>query len=156
MLKISWKESLFIYDGTEKFPDFVVEGIIVGDDVQLSCSGGAVEASDVAYTAAIIGITGEKAANYELPSSGLTCEYTIKKAVQNVSNQEETKKEVQKKEKQVAIEKAVYEKEGTAEIGIAKVAPTGDNSMVGFYMVLALSMLVLMVSMIVPVTIKKV
>lgn len=40
------------------------------------------DASDVAYTATITGIKGEKAENYELPSSGLTCEYIIRKAEQ--------------------------------------------------------------------------
>lgn len=133
VLKITWEESSFTYDGTEKFPNFIVEGIIAGDDIQFSCSGGAIDASDAAYTATITGITGEKAGNYELPSSGLTCEYTIRKAEQDVPKQEKPKKE-----EQVTIEAAAHEGDSTAEIVIAQVAPTGDDSMVGVYSVLAL------------------
>lgn len=144
VLKISWEESSFIYDGTEKFPNFVVEGIIVGDDVQLSRSGGAVEASEFAYTAAITGITGEKAANYELPSSGVTCEYKIRKAEQEVPKQEAPKKEVQKKEEQVTIDAVISEGDSTSEIVIAQIAPTGDNSLVVLYSALALMSFVLL------------
>ena len=144
VLKISWEESSFIYDGTEKFPNFVVEGIIVGDDVQLSRSGGAVEASEFAYTAAITGITGEKAAKYELPSSGVTCEYKIRKAEQEVPKQEAPKKEVQKKEEQVTIDAVISEGDSTSEIVIAQIAPTGDNSLVVLYSALALMSFVLL------------
>ena len=144
VLKISWEESSFIYDGTEKFPNFIVEGIIKGDDIQFSCSGGAVDASDIAYTATITGITGEKAGNYELPSSGLTCEYKIRKAEQEVPKQEDPKKEVQKKEEQVTIDAVISEGDSTSEIVIAQIAPTGDNSLVVLYSALALMSFVLL------------
>ena len=44
----------------------------------------------------------------------------------------------EKKAEQVTIEAAAHEGDSTAEIVIAQVAPTGDDSMVGVYSVLAL------------------
>ena len=67
---------------------------------------------------------------------------SAKKVKQDIPNQEKPKQEVQKKEEQVMVETASYEEESTSEIVIAQVAPTGDNSMIGIYVVLALGALV--------------
>ncbi len=80
---VSWGNREFTYDGTEKFPEIIVDGVVVGDNLHFDCSGGAINASDAAYTAKIIGISGEKASNYQLPASGLTCDFIINKAQQN-------------------------------------------------------------------------
>lgn len=67
-IDISWGNTVFVYDGTEKFPEYIVGGIIDGDVVQMTHTGGATNAG-YGYSGAISGIAGEDAGNYKLPSN---------------------------------------------------------------------------------------
>ena len=83
-LAITWGNTSFVYDGSGKFPEITVSGIVAGDDVQLVHSGFEVNANGEGetYTAAITAIDGVDAANYKLPGNA-SQEFTIAKADQD-------------------------------------------------------------------------
>lgn len=83
-LTITWGNVNFVYDGTEKFPEFIMDGIITGDDVVPICSDFEINANaeGETYTATITGIEGADAANYKLPSN-TSQEFTIARADQD-------------------------------------------------------------------------
>ncbi len=70
-LTVTWGNTNLVYDGTEKFPEFTVGGIIEGDDVGFTLSGKVADEGDN-YTAKITDITGAHAANYKLPDNAST------------------------------------------------------------------------------------
>lgn len=80
-LTIIWGNSDFVYDETEKFPEYTVEGIVDGDVVEFICVGAATDARHE-YIGVITGITGEDSANYALVGTP-TKEFTIAKADQD-------------------------------------------------------------------------
>ena len=77
-LTISWGNSSFAYDGTGKFPEIFLNGVVTGDDVQVVTSGTQVNASDNPYTATIVKLSGNDADNYKL-AGVLTKEFYISK-----------------------------------------------------------------------------
>lgn len=81
-LQITWGNSAFVYDGTEKFPEFTVDGIVPGDEVIFTREGVQINASETACTATIRGITGSAAGNYKLPNN-VTQTFTVDKASQS-------------------------------------------------------------------------
>ena len=90
-LNIIWGNTDFVYDGTEKFPEFIVGGVIIGDDIALKTSGGAVDARHE-YMGVITGIVGEDSSNYKLPSN-CSKEFSIAKAdrsAPSISKEDET------------------------------------------------------------------
>ena len=78
-VSISWGNNVFVYDGTEKFPELILSGIISGDDVSAVTTGAQVNASDAPYVANITALSGDDASNYILTGT-LTKEFTIMKA----------------------------------------------------------------------------
>lgn len=80
-LTIVWGNSEFTYDGTEKFPEYTVEGIVDGDVVDFVHSGAAADARHE-YMGVITGITGEDGANYKFVGTP-TKEFVIHKADQD-------------------------------------------------------------------------
>ncbi len=76
---IQWDETTsFTYDGGPHVPSATATGTVNQDVIGLTITvtgdnasnGGAIAAGN--YTATVTGITGEKAANYKLPDTGLT------------------------------------------------------------------------------------
>ncbi|MEE0945731.1 MAG: MBG domain-containing protein [Acutalibacteraceae bacterium] len=78
-VSVGWGNSVFVYDGTEKFPELILSGIISGDDVRAVTTGAQINASDSPYVASITALSGEDASNYILTGT-LTKEFTIVKA----------------------------------------------------------------------------
>lgn len=78
-LIVTWDATTeFTYDGKEHCPTAMLGNVIGDDDVSAYVDGAAVKAG--AYTAEITELTGDDAGNYKLPSTGLTCKFSIKKA----------------------------------------------------------------------------
>ncbi|MBQ8803045.1 MAG: InlB B-repeat-containing protein [Tyzzerella sp.] len=88
---IRWGTTEFIYsEGKAQAPTATATGIITGDQIALIISGAKVDAGS--YTATVTGITGDKAANYKLPSN-VTTAFTIGNAFQTapvVTSENET------------------------------------------------------------------
>lgn len=78
-LTVKWDATTeFVYDGEEHCPQADL-GNVVGDDrLGAYVDGGAVKAGK--HTATITELTGADKGNYKLPATGLTCEFSIKKA----------------------------------------------------------------------------
>lgn len=78
-LTVKWDATTeFTYDGKEHCPQADL-GNVVGDDrLDAYVDGGAVKAGK--HTATITELTGAGKGNYKLPATGLTCEFSIKKA----------------------------------------------------------------------------
>lgn len=78
-LTVKWDATTeFTYDGEEHCPGADLDNILEGDDVSAYVDGAAVKAGK--YTATITELTGSDKGNYKLPATGLTCEFSIKKA----------------------------------------------------------------------------
>lgn len=78
-ITVEWGNSVFVYDGSEKFPELIFSGIISGDDVSAVTTGSQVNASDSPYVANVTALSGDDASNYILTGT-LTKEFTIVKA----------------------------------------------------------------------------
>lgn len=80
-LAVTWDTTTeFTYDGEKHCPQAKLHNVIEGDDVSACVDGAKVKAGT--YTAKITELTGGDAGNYKLPAEGLTCEFSIKKALQ--------------------------------------------------------------------------
>ena len=78
-LTVTWDATTeFTYDGEKHCPEAELGNVIGDDDVSAYVDGAAVKAG--AYTAKIIELTGADKGNYKLPATGLTREFSIKKA----------------------------------------------------------------------------
>lgn len=78
-LTVEWDATTeFTYDGEKHCPTATLGNVMGDDDVSAYVDGGAVKAG--AYTAEITELTGADKGNYKLPATGLTCEFSIKKA----------------------------------------------------------------------------
>lgn len=78
-LTVEWDATAeFTYDGEKHCPEATLGNVMGDDDVSAYVDGGAVKAG--AYTAEITELTGPDKGNYKLPATGLTCEFSIKKA----------------------------------------------------------------------------
>lgn len=78
-LTVKWDATTeFTYDGEEHCPGADLDNILEGDDVSAYVDGAAVKAGT--YTAEITELTGADKDNYKLPATGLTYEFSIKKA----------------------------------------------------------------------------
>lgn len=81
VLTVKWGTSEFVYDGKEHCPEATLGNVIGKDDLGATVEGSQVEAG-ASYTASLTALTGKAAGNYKLPAEGLTCEFSIKNAVQ--------------------------------------------------------------------------
>ncbi|MGN8840087.1 MBG domain-containing protein [Collinsella sp. HCP3S3_A7] len=81
VLTVKWGTSEFVYDGKEHCPEATLGNVIDDDDLGATVEGSQVEAG-ASYTASLTALTGKAAGNYKLPAEGLTCEFSIKNAVQ--------------------------------------------------------------------------
>lgn len=80
-LAVTWDTTTeFTYDGEEHCPQAKLHNVVEGDDVSAYVDGAKVKAGT--YTAKITELTGDDAGNYKLPTEGLTCKFSIKKAPQ--------------------------------------------------------------------------
>lgn len=78
-LTVTWDATTeFTYDGEKHCPEAELGNVIGDDDVSAYVDGAAVKAG--AYTAEITELTGADKGNYKLPATGLTREFSIKKA----------------------------------------------------------------------------
>ena len=78
-LTVEWDATTeFTYDGEKHCPEAELGNVMGDDDVSAYVDGAAVKAG--AYTAEITELTGADKGNYKLPATGLTCEFSIKKA----------------------------------------------------------------------------
>lgn len=78
-LTVEWDATTeFTYDGEKHCPTATLGNVMGDDDVSAYVDGGAVKAG--AYAAEITELTGADKGNYKLPATGLTCEFSIKKA----------------------------------------------------------------------------
>lgn len=82
LLTVMWGTSEFVYDGEEHCPEATLSNVIGKDDLVAIVEGSQVEAGD-SYRANLTALTGKAAGNYALPTEGLTCEFSIKKAAQD-------------------------------------------------------------------------
>lgn len=80
-LTVTWGTTEFVYDGNAHCPEATLGNVIGDDDLSATVEGEATEAGD-AYRATITKLTGSDAANYALPSDGLTCTFSISNAEQ--------------------------------------------------------------------------
>lgn len=76
-VSIRWTDKSFIYDGEEHQPTASITGVKSGDDCTVSVLGGQTDAGTHAATALLSGADKD---NYELPTSGMSCAFTISKA----------------------------------------------------------------------------
>ena len=82
-LTVKWDATTeFTYDGEKHCPEAELDNVIGDDDVSAYVDGGAVKAGK--HTATITELTGADKGNYKLPATGLTCEFSIKNATQDV------------------------------------------------------------------------
>ena len=82
VLGITWEAGGYVYNGREQGPNARLGNVCGNDDVALKVDGGrGVDAGP--YTASAVGLTGEAAGNYALPTDGLTCDYEIQKGMQD-------------------------------------------------------------------------
>ena len=78
-LTVKWDATTeFTYDGEEHCPQADLGNVVGDDKLGAYVDGGAVKAG--IYTAEITELTGADKGNYKLPATGLTCEFSIKKA----------------------------------------------------------------------------
>lgn len=78
-LTVTWDATTeFTYDGEKHCPRATLGNVMGDDDVSAYVDGAAVKAG--AYTAKITELTGADKGNYKLPATGLTREFSIKKA----------------------------------------------------------------------------
>lgn len=78
-LTVEWDATTeFTYDGKKHCPGADLDNVIDDDDISAYVDGAAVKAGT--YTAEITELTGADKGNYKLPSTGLTCKFSIKKA----------------------------------------------------------------------------
>lgn len=78
-LTVKWDATTeFIYDGEEHCPQADLGNVVGDDKLGAYVDGGAVKAGK--HTATITELTGADKGNYKLPATGLTCEFSIKKA----------------------------------------------------------------------------
>ncbi len=80
-LNVTWGTTEFTYDGNEHCPEATLGNVIGDDDLSATVEGAATEAGS-SYEAAITGLIGADAGNYELPAEGLSCTFSIKNAEQ--------------------------------------------------------------------------
>ncbi|MBQ3810657.1 MAG: hypothetical protein II839_07550, partial [Kiritimatiellae bacterium] len=78
---LSWGETSFTYDGTEKSPTVEIVGVVNGDDASVTVSGGASAAGTHTATAAL---AGTKSGNYSLPTVHTT-DFTIAPATMTIT-----------------------------------------------------------------------
>lgn len=79
-LTVTWDATTeFTYDGEEHCPQAELGNVVGGDKLGAYVDGAAVKAGT--YTAEITELTGADKGNYKLPATGLTCEFSIKKAL---------------------------------------------------------------------------
>lgn len=78
-LTVEWDATTeFTYDGEKHCPTATLGNVMGDDEVSAYVDGAAAKAG--AYTAEITELTGADKGNYKLPATGLTCEFSIKKA----------------------------------------------------------------------------
>lgn len=78
-LTVKWDATTeFTYDGKEHCPQADLGNVVGDDKLGAYVDGGAVKAGK--HTATITELTGVDKGNYKLPATGLTCEFSIKKA----------------------------------------------------------------------------
>ena len=78
-LTVKWDATTeFTYDGEEHCPQADLGNVVGDDKLGAYVDGAAVKAG--AHTATITELTGVDKGNYKLPATGLTCEFSIKKA----------------------------------------------------------------------------
>lgn len=78
-LTVKWDATTeFTYDGEEHCPQADLGNVVGDDKLGAYVDGGAVKAGK--HTATITELTGADKGNYKLPATGLTCEFSIKKA----------------------------------------------------------------------------
>jgi len=78
-LTVKWDATTeFTYDGEEHCPQADLGNVVGDDKLGAYVDGGAVKAGK--HTATITELTGTDKGNYKLPATGLTCEFSIKKA----------------------------------------------------------------------------
>lgn len=78
-LTVTWDATTeFTYDGEKHCPTATLGNVMGDDGVSAYVDGAAVKAGT--YTAEITELTGADRGNYKLPATGLTCEFSIKKA----------------------------------------------------------------------------
>ena len=88
-LTLTWSELVaFVYDGTERVPEFTCSGVLEGDACEAEVRGA--KTAPGTYTATAV-LTGEQAGNYMLPAGSETCDYTISKAAITVKADDQTK-----------------------------------------------------------------
>ena len=73
-LDITWSDTEFVYNGKNKLPKAVLNGVLDGDDVDVKVSGAKSEAGT--YTATAV-LTGDDAGNYVIAEGKDTCSFTI-------------------------------------------------------------------------------
>ena len=80
-LTVRWDATTeFTYDGEEHCPQADLGNVVGDDKLGAYVDGGAVKAGK--HTATITELMGADKGNYKLPATGLTCEFSIKKAPQ--------------------------------------------------------------------------
>lgn len=78
-LTVTWDATTeFTYDGEKHCPQATLGNVMGDDDVSAYVDGAAAKAGT--YTAEITELMGADKGNYKLPATGLTCEFSIKKA----------------------------------------------------------------------------
>lgn len=82
LLTVAWGTTEFTYDGREHCPEATPGNVIPGDELGATVEGSQAEAG-TSYTATLTALTGKAAGNYALPTDGLTCKFSIKKAAQD-------------------------------------------------------------------------
>ena len=82
LLTVTWGTTVFTYDGEEHCPEATLSGVIGKDDLGATVEGSQTEVG-TSYKATLTMLTGKAAGNYALPTEGLTCEFSIKKAAQD-------------------------------------------------------------------------
>lgn len=80
MIDISWGNTNFIYDKSEKLPTATAIGMEYDDEIGLNVTGSQINAG-TDYIATVVGITGAKKDNYQLPTD-VTITFAIDKAQQ--------------------------------------------------------------------------
>lgn len=85
-VKLNWKKSEFIYNGENQVPAAEVENLVRGEECLVTVEGAQSDASDQAYTATAIGLTGTSSANYKLPELA-ECKYEFKILPKEITNE---------------------------------------------------------------------
>ncbi|SNU08064.1 Listeria/Bacterioides repeat-containing protein, partial [Lachnospiraceae bacterium] len=77
--ELTWADTSFTYDGAEHIPTAAVANPVAGDELTVELTGAATAAGT--HTAEVTKLSGDKAANYELPATTKTTYVIAKKAV---------------------------------------------------------------------------